>query len=271
MFRTFSNFVSRLRAPHPAIMSASITPALQSVSASARIEDYYIRVSERAVPQIRQAAGITQFDLVELILNGHYRSLRERAIGSTGAWFSTSDARAALADTARDLHLLVFDPEREALVVAYAKADPQAERLTITRVVTARHYEHARWQLLPADVCQDLCAQSVRSPMQCERILRAALGDRNPDSLPIIFCIQNDKRAVWVEVIDRDGRERRMGILPFEFKKMAAAALPHLDAFWVWMQSTRNEDDAPIDRSDILAVRFVAHNDPYEKTVTTAA
>lgn len=267
MFRTFSNIVSRFRTPHPVIMLASVSPPPQTTPAAARIEDYYIRVSERAVPQIRQAAGITQFDLVELILNGHYRSLRERAIGSTGAWMSTPEARAAMTDTARDVHLLVFDPEREALIVAYAKADPRADRLTITRVVTAQHYEQSRWQLIPIEVCRDLCAQSIPTPQQRDRILAAALGDRNPDHLPIIFSLQNDKRAVWVEMIMRDGSERRIGILPFALKKMAPTALIHLDAFWDWAQSTRDAGDSPVERDAVAAVRYVAYNDPFEKTI----
>ena len=226
MFTAISGLVSRFRVPQSAAMPVQIPSAPQPATAVARIEDFYIRVSEHVAPHLRQAAGITRFDLVELIANGHYRVLRERAIGSSGAWAVTSEARAALSGVARDLHLLVFDPEREALFVAYAKADPQAERLTVTRVLSARDYERSRWQLLSIDVCHNLCAQSIAAPQERERILTAALGDRDPDRLPIFFRLQNAQRAVWVEAIGRDGRERRLGILPFRFKTTPAGDLP---------------------------------------------
>lgn len=271
MFTAMSHFISRVGAKRPAVMSDLTAIGPPRAPVAPRIQDYYIRVSERAVPQIRQTAGITQFDLIEIIANGHYRSLRERAVGSAGAWSITADACAALADVARDLHLLVFDPEREAFVVAYAKADPQAERMTITRVVTAQHYQQSRWQLLSFDLCQDLCAQSISSPQHRARILAEALGDRHPDNLPIIFLLQNDKRAVWVEMIGRDGQQRRIGLLPFEFKKMAARILPTRDDFWSWVQSTRDDEDSPIVRSSVAGLRFVAYNDPYEQVVPVLA
>ena len=48
-------------------------------------------------------------------------------MGDAGAWAHAPGARAALSTVSRDLHLLVFDPEREVFLVVYAKADPQTQ------------------------------------------------------------------------------------------------------------------------------------------------
>jgi hypothetical protein len=240
-------------------------------SAPTDIRDYFIRISARAVPDLRRVAGIDASDLLALIQNGHWRSLRERSTNSSGAWAVTEQVRVDLAQTARDLHLLVFDPEREGLFVAYAKVDPRAERLTILRVVTAQQYEQMRWQLLPIDVCRALCASTVSCAQRLDRILRDALGDRDPMRMPILLSLQNDKRPVWVECIEHDRTERRMGILPFDLKKLAPEQLTDLQPFWDWMRSTRDNEDALVDRSHLAAVRLVAYNDPFEIVVPVAA
>lgn len=221
-----------------------------------------IRISTHAVPALRRAAGFTRFDLIELFANGHYRCLRARAIGSCGPWACTPEARAALAGVARELHLLVFDPEREAFFVAYAKADAQA-RLTVTGVVLARQYEHARWRLLPLQLYRALCAQAFADPVQQERILAAALGERDLDRLPLIYSLQDSKRDVWVEITLDDGREKRLGLLPFALKQERASDLPQLGAFWDWVQSTR-VGKAPIAPDHVTALRLLGWRDPYD-------
>ncbi|OIQ78522.1 hypothetical protein GALL_397720 [mine drainage metagenome] len=135
---------------------------------------------------------------------------------SGGAWATTPESRAALATVPRDLHLLVFDPEREAFFIVYAKADPLAARLTVTWVVGARDYERSHWHLLPVALYRELCAQSIASARERERILATALGERDPRALPIVFALENSKRAVWVEITLRDGREKRLGVLPHQ-------------------------------------------------------
>lgn len=266
MFRTLTHLLTRRHPPCPA-PSAPLPP--QTESPLLRFDTYAIQVSDRAVPQLRRTAGITRFDLIELLTGGHFRSLRERAVGDSGAWAHTPQARAALSRISRDLHLLVFDPEREAFFIAYARADPLAARLTVTGVMCARQYEQAHWHLLPAALVQDLCAQSIACVDRRERILAAALGERDPQRLPIVFALQNGKRAVWVEITLRDGREKRIGVLPFALKQRCAAELPSLQAFWDWVQSTR-EGKAPIDRDGVAAVRLLGQRDPLDTLVDLA-
>jgi hypothetical protein len=218
------------------------------------------------VLQLRQAAGIGRGDLVELLVNEHFRSLRERAIGDSGAWAHTPAARAMLATVSRDLHLLAFDPEREAFLMVYAKADPQAARLTVTGVVPAHQYEQAQWHLLPITLYRELCAQSVASSERCEGILAAALGERDARLLPIVFALENSKRAVWVELKLRDGREKRLGALPFALKQQRAEDLPSLTAFWDWVQS-RREGKTLIDPADVASIRLVGNRDPFDRLI----
>ena len=241
----------------------SASPCPPSLAQSTRFDAYTIQVSAHAVPQLRRAAGITRFDLIELLAGGHYRSLRERPIGAGGAWACTPEARAALAGVARDLHLLVFDPEREVFVVAYAKADPQAARLTVTWVVDARVYETARFKLLPLELYRALCAQAIASVAEQDRILVSALGARELDRLPLIYALQDGKRDVWVEITLDDGREKRLGLLPFALKQERASDLPQLGAFWDWVQSTR-VGKAPIAPDHVTAVRLLGWRDPYD-------
>lgn len=261
MFRPLTHLLARRVSPGPA-PSAPVLPP----SEPARFRFDRIEVRDRAVPQLRRAAGITRFDLIELLAGGHFRSLRERAVGSTGAWANTAEARAALATVSRDLHLLVFDPEREAFVVAYAKADPQARRLTVTGVVAARQYEHAHWHLLPMALYRDLCAQSIADADRRERLLASALGERDLHQLPILFALETSKRAVWVELTRRDGGEKRIGLLPFALKQQRAADLPGLAPFWDWVQ-TQRAGKPPIDPASIAAVRLLGHRDPYDTRI----
>lgn len=263
MFRTLAHRLARRRSPTPAL-STSVAP--QSEPASPRLVADLIRVSGPAVPQLRRAAGITRFDLIELLASGHFRSLRERATSSTGAWAHSPEARAALTTVPRDLHLLVFDPEREAFVVAYAKTDPQARRLTVTRVVPARQYEQAHWHLLPIALYRELCASAIAGADRRERILATALGERDPNQLPILFALETSKRTVWVEIALRDGREKRIGLLPFALKQRRASDLPNQQAFWDWVQ-TQREGKAPIDPASVAAVRLLGYRDPYDTRI----
>ncbi len=266
MFRTLTNLLARRQAPCPA-PSASVPP--QSEPTPTRFDACAIQVSAHAVPQLRRVAGITRFDLTRLLAGGHCRSLRERAIGAGGTWATTPASRAALTTAPRELHLLVFDPEREAFFIAYAKADARASRLTITGVVGARDYEQAHWHLLPLAPYRELCAQAVASAQERTRILEAALGERDPRALPIVFALQSSKRTVWVEVRLRDGREKRLGVLPFALKQQRIADLPQLAAFWDWVQS-RREGKTPIDRESVAAVRLLGQRDPLDLRIELA-
>lgn len=239
-----------------------IVPHPPSLARSPRFDACAIQVSAHAVPQLRRVAGITQFDLIELLAGGHYRSLRERALSSSGAWARTPEACAALAGMARDLHLLVFDPEREAFCIAYAQADPGVRRLTVTGVVSAPDYEHAHRHLLPMALYRDLCA-SIPELERRERILATALGARDLEQLPLVFALENSKRDVWVEITLDDGREKRLGLLPFALKQERASDLPQLGAFWDWVQSTR-VGKAPIAPDHVTAVRLLGWRDPYD-------
>lgn len=258
--RALGSLLTRRHLPCPAVSTPVATP---STHTPPDFSAYRILLSDPAVPQLRQAAGIGRGDLVELLVNGHFRSLRERAMGDAGAWAHAPGARAALSTVSRDLHLLVFDPEREVFLVVYAKADPQAARLTVTGVVPARQYEQAQWHLLPIALYRDLCAQSIASSDRCERILASALGERDPRLMPIVFALENSKRAVWVEIRLRDGREKRLGVLTFALKQQRAEDLPELAAFWDWVQS-RREGKTPIHRADVAGVRLLGHRDPFD-------
>ncbi|OIQ76505.1 hypothetical protein GALL_418140 [mine drainage metagenome] len=264
--RHLGHLLARRQSPCPA-PSAPSQP--QSAPTLPGFSSYHIHLSDPAALQLLQAAGIGRGDLVELLVNGHFRSVRERALGDSGAWAHTPQARAALSTVSRDLHLLVFDPEREVFLIAYAKADPQAARLTVTGVVPALQYEQAQWHLLPIALYRALCAQSIVSTERCECILAAALGERDPRLLPIVFALENSKRAVWVEIKLRDGREKRLGVLPFGLKQQRAADLPELAAFWDWVQS-RREGKTPIHRSDVASLRLLGHRDPFDILVTLA-
>jgi hypothetical protein len=268
MFRSLSSLIPRALGPllarrHLPCPAPSAPSQPQSAPTPPGFEAYRIQVSEPALPQLRQAAGLGRGDLVELLANGHFRSLRERAIGDSGAWAHTPVARAALSAVARDLHLLVFDPEREVFLMVYAKVDPQAARLTITGVVPARQYEQAQWHLLPIALYRALCAQSIASTERCEGILAATLGERDPRLLPLVFALENSKRAVWVELRLRDGREKRLGVLPFGLKQQRAEDLPELTAFWDWVHA-RREGKTPIPRADVAGVRLLGHRDPFD-------
>jgi hypothetical protein len=268
MFHLLTSALLPLRRLRTAPAATPVPPANTSAS---RIDAYFIHIGDRIAPQLRQAAGITTGDLVELIANGRYCILCERAIGSHGAWATSADARAALAQTPRDIRLLVFDPERLAFFVVFATVDPDRERFTVTRVTTARHYEEVRWTLLPPDRYRCACAQSIAAPQERDRLVAAAIGERDPEALPILFALEDDKRLVWVELVMRDGHQKRLGILPFAFKKLRAADLPALDAFWTWMQTTPPAHDTPIDRDAVAAIRLVGQRDPYDVTLTLAA
>jgi hypothetical protein len=265
MFHLFTSALLRFRA------APTATPVPPANTSASRIDAYSIHVGDRIAPQLRQAAGITVGDLMELIANGRYCILCERAIGSHGAWATTTDARAPLAQTPRDLRLLVFDPERMAFFVVFARVDPDRERFTVSRVTTARHFEAVRWTLLPPDRYRCACTKSIASPQECDRLVAEAIGERALDALPILFALQDDKRLVWVELVMRDGHQKRLGILPFAFKKLRAADLPALDGFWTWMQTTPPAHDTPIDRDAVAAIRLVGQRDPYDVTLTLAA
>ena len=266
MFRPLTQLLARRQAPCPA---PSAPVPSQSEPTPARFDACAIQVGAHAVPQLRRVAGITRLDLIELLAGGHCRSLRERAIGAGGAWATTPASRAALATVPRELHLLVFDPEREAFFIAYAKADALPARLTVTGVVGARDYEQSHWHLLPLALYRELCAQAIASAQERARILATALGERDPRALPIVFALENSKRAVWVEITLRDGREKRLGVLPFALKLQRAADLPGLAAFWDWVQSTR-EGKAPIDRESVAVVRLLGHRDPFDALIELA-
>lgn len=267
MFHVFSTLMTRLRTQPSVMPSTSHEPP--PASAVPRINDFYIRVRDLAVPQLRDAAGITSGDLAELIANGRYTTLRERAIGSNGPWAQSTEGISALAGVCRDLHLLVFDPEREAFIVVFAKADPEGERLTITRVTTAQHYETTRWHLLPIETYRQACATSVSDPLVRDRLL-ASLPGRDLDTLPVLFSLQNDKRMVWAELVMRDGRQRRLGLLPFDLRKLRATDLPSLDGFWDWAQSTPTAAESPIALEAVAAIRLIGQRDPYDVTVAMA-
>ncbi len=274
MLRSLSSLLPRVLVPllarrHLPCPAPSTPLPPQAASSPLSFSAWRIRLSNSAVPQLRQAAGLGRGDLVELLVNGHFRSLRERAIGDSGAWAHTPAARALLCSVARDLHLLVFDPEREVFLMVYAKVDPQAARLTITGVVPARQYEQAQWHLLPVALYRELCAQSIASSERCERILAAELGERDPNLQPIVFALENSKRAVWVEIKLRDGREKRVGVLPFALKQHRAEDLPRLTAFWDWVQS-RREGKTLIDPADVASIRLVGNRDPFDTLVTLA-
>jgi hypothetical protein len=265
MFHLLTSILLRFRA------SPAATLAPPANTSSSRIDAYSIHVGDRIATQLRRAAGITVGDLVELIANGRYGTICERAVGSRLAWATTSDARVALAQTPRDLRLLVFDPERIAFFVVFAAVDPDRERFTVTRVTTARHYEEVRWKLLPPDLYRCACAKSIASLQERDRIVAAAIGERALDALPILFALEDDKRLVWVELVMRDGHQKRLGILPFEFKKQRATDLPSLDGFWTWMQTTPPAHDSPITRDAVAAIRLVGQRDPYDVTLTLQA
>lgn len=254
--RLFSLTAQPRPSPAPSAQAPSSTTPI-------RLDADTLHVSAAAVPALRRAAGITRLDLIELLTNGHFRSLRERALFTGGPWACTPEARAALAGVARDLRLLVFDPEREAFVVAYAKADPQAARLTVTWVVSARVYETARFRLLPLELYRALCAQAIASAAEQERIVASALGERELDRLPLIYSLQDSKRDVWVEITLDDGREKRIGVLPFALKQQRASDLPQRGVFWDWVQSTR-AGKAPIEPDHVIAVRLLGWRDPYD-------
>ena len=269
MFRILTNLLTNLLARRQAPCPAPSAPVPPSEPTPTRFDACAIQVGAHAVPQLRRVAGITQFDLTCLLAGGHCRSLRERAIGSTGIWATTPASRAALALVPRELHLLVFDPEREAFFIAYAKLDARATRLTVTGVVGARDYERSHWHLLPLALYRELCAQAIASAQERARILRAALGEREPRALPIVFALENSKRTVWVEITLRDGREKRLGVLPFALKQQRAADLPQLAAFWDWVQS-RREGKAPIGRENVAAVRLLGQRDPFDLRIELA-
>ena len=271
MFRSLSSLLPRALGPllarrHLPCPASSAPLQQQAALSPLSFSAYRIRLSDPATFQLRQAAGLGRGDLVELLVNGHFRSLRERAIGDSGAWANTPAARAMLCSVARDLHLLVFDPEREVFLVVYAKADPQAARLTVTGVVSARQYEQAQWHLLPMTLYRELCAQSIASSERCERILAAELGERDPRLQPIVFALENSKRAVWVELKLRDGREKRIGVLPFALKRQRAEDLPRLTAFWDWVQS-RRAGKTLIDPADVASIRLVGNRDPFDRLI----
>jgi len=251
--------------PAPAAKAQPAKPALPDLNTFA------LRATGRVPAQLRQAAGITVGNLAELIANGHYGVIGERMIGSCGAWATSAHARAALAQTARDVRLLVFDPERQAFLVVFAAVDPDRERLTVTRVTTARHFEAVRWKLLPPDLYRCACARSIGSLQERDHIVAAVMGERDLNALPILFALQDDKRMVWVELVMRDGHQKRLGILPFEFKKQRAADLPALDTFWTWMQTTPPAHDTPIARDAVAAIRLIGQRDPYDVTLTLQA